>query len=163
MEKNYQKIQEKYFKSNASTCDADPTVYANLIWTGVSVSQVDLDDKWLDYLKFERCNEIDAKSGDLIVNNGHAYNAKTFSLKQTAQINILGIDSRKDMVGLLPLTMNTMDNTDTEVLSTVSDVDDFFLSALVAKKGILDSGTALKDQIRAAITEAEVDLVVDNR
>ena len=38
-----------------------------------------------------------------------------------------------------------------------------FLAAVDKVKGIRDAGTTLKTQIRAAVDEAGVDLVVDNR
>jgi hypothetical protein len=38
-----------------------------------------------------------------------------------------------------------------------------YLTALSTKKAHLDSGTALKNQVRAATTHNEIDAVIDNR
>lgn len=116
----------------------------------------------LDNYKTLKMNEFDERTGELILNGGFTYNSKTFSLKHTAQINLLGVDIKKNS-GILPVMFNTADNLDTETLNNATDVDNFFGSALLAKKGHLDDGNALKDSVRAAIDEAGVDAVIDNR
>lgn len=118
----------------------------------------------LDEYKKAAMERFDKRSGELIEQGGHNYNGKVFSLSRNAQINLLGIDSKRDVAGLLPLTLNTKDNLDTEVLNTPTDVSDFFMNALIAKKTILDIATlTLKNPVRAATDKAGVDAVIDNR
>ena len=112
-------------------------------------------------LKFK---EIDARSEELIKEGGFTYNGKQFSLSEAAQINLLGIELKKNFAGILPITFNTYDDLDVETLTTVTHIENFFLAALTAKRTVLDTATlVLKDPIRAATTKAEVDAVIDNR
>ena len=107
--------------------------------------------------------EIKLKTDLIILSTGFIYNGKTFSLEDSQQLNILGAERRKDVQAILPLEFNTIDDMDTEILETAAEVDNFFDAALLSKKTILDSATALKSQVRAATTKDEVDLVIDNR
>ena len=116
----------------------------------------------LDNYKQLKYNAIDSKTGELIIDGGFTYNSKVFSLRETAQLNLLGVQIKRNDP-ILPLTFNTRDNSDTEILTTPTEVDNFFMAALGAKKAHLDSGTALKDSVRAAVDVAGVDAVVDNR
>jgi hypothetical protein len=109
-------------------------------------------------LKF---NEIDKRTEELIA-QGFAYNSKTFSLSNNAQINLLGVDIKRND-GILPLTFHTVDDMDEETFTTPEDLDNFFMIALASKKAHLDSGSALKVSIRNAVDRAAVDAVIDNR
>jgi len=138
--------------------------------TGDTNTQEDCELRWgataeddtLEGYKQLKYAEIDAKTGSLIVEGGFTYAGKKFSLKETAQLNLLGVQIKRNDP-ILPITFNNVDNTDTQVLATPTDVDNFFMSALGTKKGHLDSGTALKDSVRAAVDKAGVDAVIDNR
>ena len=93
----------------------------------------DRDTCTLDEWKQYKMELIDDKSSELISNQGFLYNGKTFSLRKTSQLNILGVERRKELQGLLPVTFNTIDNMDTEALATAGQVDSFFVEALAAK------------------------------
>jgi hypothetical protein len=126
----------------------------------------DAVNETLEFYKQQKFKEINDRSGELILTGGHEFppsSGNIFSLSENAQINILGAERKKDVSGILPLVFNTMDDLGTWAATTASDVDDFFMNALVAKKNILDAGTVLKDQIRIASTKIEVDAVIDNR
>ena len=126
----------------------------------------DAIDDTLNAYKQKKFKEINDKSGDLIKNGGHEFpvgSGLIFSMSENAQINILGVEIKKEVQGVLPLVFNTIDDLNTWTATTVSDVDDFFMNALVAKKTVLDTGTYYKYQVRAATTKAEVDAVIDNR
>jgi hypothetical protein len=110
-----------------------------------------------------RYNEIDRKTGELIL-NGFIYASKTFSLSYNAQINILALDeTRNDPALIYPIQYNTIDDLDTYSVVDATDLHNMYLAALSTKKGIIDSGTVLKTEIRNAQTEAEVDAIIDNR
>lgn len=113
-----------------------------------------------DY-KTLRYNEIDVKSIALI-SEGFVYAGKTFSLSQNAQINLLALEVDKNNMSY-PIKWNTKNDDDKYDITDATDATNFHLTSLNAVKTILDSGTDLKDQIRAAIDKEEVDAVVDNR
>jgi len=114
-------------------------------------------------LKKRRIKDIDLRTDELLA-NGFVYNSKVFSLGKGSQINILGIEEAKDMVELTyPVKMNTIDDLETEELANAADARAFFLTALGSKRAVLDSGTSLKDSIRAAGTKTAIDGVLDIR
>lgn len=113
-----------------------------------------------DY-KTLRYNEIDAKSIELI-SGGFVYAGKTFSLSQNAQINLLALEVDKNNMSY-PIKWNTKDDADKYDIVDATDATNFHLTSLNAVKTILDGGTDLKDQIRAATDKAQVDAVIDNR
>lgn len=115
----------------------------------------------LSELKEFRYDQIDQRTGELI-SAGYTYATKQFSLSQNAQLNLTGADNaRTDLT--YPVTWNSIDDTDTYDVTDATDLHNMYLTALGTKKAHLDSGTALKDQIRAAVDIPAVDAVVDNR
>lgn len=124
----------------------------------VERSQCSLDE-WKAY----KMSVIDEKSSYLINEKGFEYNGKIFSLRKTAQLNILGVERKKNVNGVLPVLFNTIDNLDSEALTNVNQVDAFFMAALVRKKQVLDLGTQLKDQIRICVNKDAVDAILDER
>jgi hypothetical protein len=115
----------------------------------------------LDEYKAFKFREIDVRTGDLI-SQGFIYNTKLFSLSNNAQLNLLGVDIKRND-GILPITFNTIDDMDDVTFTTPEEVDTFFMTALASKKAHLDSGTALKLSVRNATTELEIDAIIDNR
>ena len=115
----------------------------------------------LDVLKGIRHRQIDEKTDSLIA-AGFTYNTKTFSLSANAQLTWLGMyTSRVDLS--YPVTVNTIDDADTESLTDANEVAAFYAAGLAQIRTHLDSGTALKQQVTAATDTAGVDAVVDNR
>lgn len=115
-----------------------------------------------DY-KLLRYNEIDERTYELI-SEGFTYAGKIFSLSENAQTNILALDNTKDDPALAyPIVYNTIDDLDTYNVADATDLHNMYLTALATKKGHLDSGTSLKQQIRDAVDEAAVDAIIDNR
>ena len=119
----------------------------------------------LDLEQYKACRfkQIDARTFEKIA-EGFAYNGFVFSLSQNAQINILGMDEvRNDPAMVYPVEYSTID--DLAHYSVVDSVDlhTMYLTALGTKKAWVDSGTVLKDAIRAAVDEAAVELIIDNR
>ena len=113
-----------------------------------------------EYKKF-RYEEIDARSGELI-SMGYSYGGQTMSLSQNAQLNLLGLNASRDEL-TYPVDYNNIDDTGVYSIQNATDMHNMYLTALGTKKAHLDSGTALKDQVRAAVNEAAVQLIVDNR
>jgi len=121
----------------------------------------DLTD--LSQLKAYRYMLIDQKTGELI-SNGFVYATLTFSLSQNAQINILALDETRDDPALTyPIVYNTIDDLDSYDVVDATDLHTMYLTALATKKGVMDSGTALKQQIRDAVDIAAVNAIEDNR
>lgn len=114
----------------------------------------------LERYKTKKKLAIDLKTQQLI-GQGFTYASKIFSLSANAQLywsNLLNIPS-----GDFPLTVNTLDDLDSYNIADTTDAQGMYGAALSAVKGHLTSGTALKEQVRAATTKAEVDAVVDSR
>jgi hypothetical protein len=111
-------------------------------------------------MKFD---EIDARTGQLI-DVGFSYVGKRFSLSASAQSSLIGIDhARSDPALTYPINWNTIDDLDFHALADANDAHGFFLTAFGTYRAVLDAGTGLKDQVRAATTRAEVEAVVDPR
>lgn len=117
----------------------------------------------LDNYKLLKNNAIDDKTGELI-SAGYTYASKQFSLSANAQTNILALFATKDNPALTyPIEYNTLDDTDNYMVTDATDLENMYLTALATKKASVDSGTLLKDQVRASTTRAQVDAVIDNR
>jgi hypothetical protein len=134
---------------------------AAVVKTGIDSFDGVATELTLDEYKQIKFKEIDRRTAELIA-EGFTYNSKVFSLSNNAQINLLGVDIKRND-GILPLTFNTIDDLDDITFTTAADVDSFFMVALATKKTHLESGNSLKVSIRNATTEAEVDAVVDTR
>lgn len=117
----------------------------------------------LNEYKQLKSNAIDARTSELI-EQGFSYASKTFSLSGNAQTNILAIFTTRSHAALTyPIAYSTIDDLDSYNIVDATDAENMYLTALATKRGHLDSGNALKDSIRAAVDEAGVDAVVDNR
>lgn len=111
-------------------------------------------------------HEIDERTTDLI-NQGFQYPPTTgwiFSLSQTAQTNLLGLESAADNPAFVyPVNWNSIDDENVYSIADAATAHAFYLTALGTIRSWKDSGTALKDEVRAATTPAEVAAVQDNR
>jgi hypothetical protein len=133
----------------------------SLIKENIQVNDGTLTNLNLNDYKKLRFKEIDIKTGELI-SQGFVYNSKIFSLSNNAQLNLLGVDIKRND-GILPLTFNTIDDMDDITFTDPAELDNFFMTALGSKKTHLDSGSALKLSIRNAASHLEVDAIIDNR
>ena len=110
--------------------------------------------------------EIDERTTELI-EQGFQYPPSTgliFSLSQVAQKNLLGLQSAADNPAFAyPVEWNSIDDEGVYSIPDATTAHNFYLTALGTIRAWKDSGTALKDQVRAATTPAEVAAVVDNR
>ena len=114
--------------------------------------------------KQQKLEEIDAKTNQLI-SQGFVFDGHTFSLSLNAQSNFMGIKVATDG-GLLteanyPYELTTIDDGAYELSWALKDA--FFGSVLTAVATHLAYGRALKVAVKSATTQADLDLVVDNR
>lgn len=125
--------------------------------------EMDLTHFDLDALKSYRYKEIDNRTGE-IVDTGFDYSAKKFSLSKNAQINISGLHQSKDDPALTyPIVYNTVDDSESYDVTDSADLHAMYLTALATKKGLIDSGTTLKELVRVAIDIPAVNAIIDNR
>jgi len=111
-------------------------------------------------------HEIDERTTDLI-DQGFQYPPTTgfiFSLSQVAQTNLLGLESAADNPAFLyPVEWNSIDDENVYAIPDATTAHAFYITALGTIRAWKDSGTAIKDEVRAATTPAEVAAVQDNR
>jgi len=113
--------------------------------------------------KVKKGEEIDHNTAVIIL-KGFTYQGKVFSLSEVAQIKLIGTYAVRNHPAFpYPVKWNTKNNYSTVSLADATALENFFLLAMQAVRVAVDSGTALKDQVRAATTQAELDAVVDNR
>ena len=70
---------------------------------------------------------------------------------------------KDDQALVFPINWNTKGDEDTYTIADSADLHAFYLTAVGTLRSHLDSGTVLKDAVRAATTIAAVDAVEDNR
>ena len=124
-------------------------------------------DAELALVKEAKFAAIDAHTQGLI-GEGFLFDTKVFSLSSNAQSYWNGIGNLISNNMLVeptdfPLVINSLDDATTYSLQTIAQCLQFFGAASATVKNRLESGTALKDQVRAATTVAEVNAIVDNR
>jgi len=123
-----------------------------------------LDAGRLEELKEKRFEEIDRNTTKLI-KKGFEYPASSgniYSLSELGQINLIGLELDKAAI-TFPKNWTTKDNQSRQEIADTTEATTFHLTALGTKIAHLDSGSDLKESIRAATTKAEVDAIVDNR
>lgn len=153
------------FKIDAGIChletDTAPDAADKALFDSAIASHAPMSP--LESAKALKIIAIDARTAELI-GNGFVYNSKNFSLSLSAQAKMIGTHEVKDSPALTyPIRWNTRKDDDAENIPDAATLDAFYLTALGTVRAHLDSGTALKDSVRAATTVAEVDAVVDNR
>ena len=136
------------------TIDADPP-------------QADVDEfeeaQQLSMVKASRFSTIDSKTDDLIA-QGFTYNGKKFSLSLASQMKMMGAhEARDDAAMTYPIVWNTLGDDDVYAIQNSDDLHGFYLTGVGTVRARLDSGTALKNQVRNAATLAEVAAITDDR
>lgn len=130
--------------------------------------QTSIDDvvanhlQWdLNEYKTKRGSEIDARTRQLI-GAGFVHSSKTFSLTLASQSKLNGAHAQKASM-TYPVVWNSIDDLDTISLADEAAFDSFYDDAFDKVREHLDSGTTLKDSVRAAADRAAVDAVTDTR
>lgn len=107
---------------------------------------------------------IDANTPKLIAVATFVYSGKQFSTTPTAQFNTLVMYMRRNDVGFAyPVVRATKDNTSSVSLPDAAAVEAFYTASENAVRAFLDEGNALKAQVNALATVAEVAAFVDPR
>ena len=133
--------------------------HQNILYNDGTAKQLTLPN-----YKLLRFDEIDRKTGELIF-QGFEYppaSGNIFSFSTNAQSNLLGTYSAKDLL-TYPFGWSLKNDSSVYQIADVTEMSNFFLTALGTKKAWQDSGTALKQAVEAATDEAGVDAVIDNR
>jgi len=148
------------------------STYTKVKGDGTSTDDYEKSDN-LQPIKERRYREIDSRTSQLIA-QGFKHQDKTFSLSEQAQNNMIGVrtaiaDHRASGTlpdfesAFFPITFNTLNDDDSMKIIDSDEYMAFYDDAMSTIRSHLDGGTALKKDIRAATTKAEVDAVVDNR
>jgi hypothetical protein len=146
------------FRSNVATGDLQADDLSGWWSKDTYVDCLDLSG-----YKQWRINEVNVRTQELIT-AGYTWAGKQFPLSINGQINLLGLVNAAQL-GILtfPIDLNTIDDTDRHPIADPTEVYNIFGTALGTKKSILDSGTALKEQIMNAVDESAVQAIIDNR
>ena len=89
---------------------------------------------------------------------------QVFSLSASAQVVLLALEAaRGDPLFAYPVIYTTKDESAVIQLDDSDGVHAFFVTAIGACRGHLDSGTAIKNKVRDANTVVEVNAIVDSR
>lgn len=119
--------------------------------------------KQLAGAKGGRIEAIDKRTEELI-KEGFDFGGKIFSLSLESQANIHGIYTARALPEVTyPIRWLTKDDLNYVDLEDADHVSDFFLAALGTIRARKDSGSALKEQVLAATTLAEVEAITDTR
>lgn len=120
----------------------------------------------LEEAKSQKFVAIDSRTDD-ICDLGFEFppgSGQRFSLSLAAQAKLLGLDLLRDDSHLVyPVKYNTVDDEETLEIYDSETMHNFFLTAVGTYRAAIDSGTAVKDEVRAADTIEEADAVEDSR
>jgi hypothetical protein len=117
-------------------------------------------------VKYSKVGEIDTRTDELIA-EGFEYPAasgKMFELTLGAQNRLESLDRlRSDPAITYPIRWNTMTDDDYHDVVDAADMHTMAMTALATYRAVIDSGTDLKNQVRAAPDVATVNAIVDPR
>lgn len=125
----------------------------------VTTHKANYSEDELNKNKALRSLDIDQKTNRLI-NIGFTHDEKKFSLSIPAQINW---NALKNNTGDFTWPVIVSTNEDGEFSLPEADVSAFWNKGKNHIKGYLDSGRTLKLQCKAAVTQAELDAIHDDR
>lgn len=118
----------------------------------------------LDEYRGPKFAAIDKKTRKLIA-LGYEYPAASgniLSLSKEAQLTL--VEKNEDRADLsYSQSFNTIDDLDTVSIADATAMHSMYNTAIGVKDGHLDTGTSLKDSVRAAANKAAVDAVTDSR
>lgn len=150
--------------SESATLPPNVEMYFIKVVSGDFVEMTDAEK--LPKLKVERFKEIDQRTRELI-DQGFEFppgSGLVFSLSKESQSNIHGAYTARNLANFeYPVHWLTNEDDGFVDLQGPTDVENFFLTALGTLRAHKDSGSDLKDQIRAAATKMDLDAVVDDR
>lgn len=117
----------------------------------------------LDNAKIAKCGQIDQKTNEILA-RGYLWDGVVLSLSLGAQTRLNGIyATRLDPPGGYPVIWNSLDDLSFVTLADANDVVSMHDAAGDRLRSVVDSGTAIKDEVRACTTIAQVEAIVDPR
>lgn len=117
----------------------------------------------IDVAKQVKFDAIDKKTDEIIA-RGYEFAGLRFSTSLEAQARMLGVLLLKDNPLMsYPITWNSLDDNGALTIPDAATVEGFALTGIGYYRAAIDSGTALKDQVRTATTVSEVEAVTDAR
>lgn len=117
----------------------------------------------LDQAKKAKYAAIDAKTDEIIA-RGFTFQNIVFSTSLDAQSRMLGMDQlRNDAAMTYPIIFNSLDDSISISIPDADTVHAFVLTGVGYYRAAIDSGSALKADVRAATTVAEVQAITDTR
>jgi len=119
----------------------------------------DLDE----YKQYKNDNQIDKRTEELIL-SGYDYGGTLMSSSLNSQANLMAVHKDRNEAWLsYPITFSSKDNLSSISIANATELNNLYLAFLSHKKGHMDSGNVLKDQVRAATTKGAVDAIIDSR
>lgn len=113
--------------------------------------------------KREKLLAIDARTTQLI-ELGFVFQGHRCSLSLAAQSKLIGLETlRSDPMMAYPIAYNSLDDSEAFMLPDASAVHAIFLTAADTLRARIDSGTALKNAVRAATSYEDCMAIVDLR
>ena len=113
--------------------------------------------------KHRKIGAIDRRTEELI-GMGFIYGGVACSLSIPSQSKMTAAHQIKDHPYFAyPVEWNSIDDSSTYSIASAADMDMFYLTAIGTIRARLDSGTSLKNLVRAAALVAEVEGIVDPR
>lgn len=110
--------------------------------------------------KFE---QIDKKTNEIIA-RGYVWEGVVLSLSLPSQTRLNGVYAMQDdPPGGYPIVWNSLDDNSFVTLEDAKDTVSMHDAAGNRLREVVDSGTAIKEEVRAATTVAEVEAIVDPR
>lgn len=116
----------------------------------------------LDCLKAKRFAEVDARTDEIVAGGFTYLDGNRYSLSNEAQSRFLAMLVAKDFL-TYPILYNSIDDLRELSLANGDEVLNFVFTAMGAMRSYLDSGTTIKDALRNATTEDEINTIVDPR
>lgn len=119
----------------------------------------------LELLRAQKIDSIDRRTTELI-GRGFTHAGKRFSLSDRAQIkwgHAFAGAAALTAIGAFPLLINTIDDSGSHAVADAAELVQIQLAILGIGLAYLGSDAALKAEVRAATTIAEVNAVVDVR
>lgn len=120
------------------------------------------DSRYLPTVRSNKYDAIDYKTKN-IIGQGFVFNGVRLSLSENMQKNLLGAMQLKDNAAIYPMKFNAIDDSGNITVADATELQNLFAAAILAVRVAWDSGTALKEQVRAATTVEQINAVVDAR
>jgi hypothetical protein len=115
-------------------------------------------------LKVIRAGQIDERTQELVSEGFVGSTGKRFKIDRDSLLEYLVLYETRNAVGTFyPVLINTFEMDGVQTLPNAAAVEQFTTEVFLGYRALFDSGSALKAQVVAATSVAEIEAVVDNR